>query len=143
MNFRFQILDFRLEQRRVKKQESGFQICNLKSRGGIDRRAVCRHITSSRGRERPFVTTSLELVGDEVGEKVGENSEQCQPRQTISREHPGSAAFPLNRGGCGRGLLGRRNDRGPIFHAKPPKERSWRKYIMRHACLASGGGRTI
>ena len=38
----------------------------------------------------------------------------------------------------------RRDDRGPIFHARNLRtERSWRKYIMRHACPATWPGKTI
>ena len=63
------------------------------------------------------MTTSLELMGDEVGKEVGEDAEQRQPRQAIRREDPRTAALPPDRGCCGtRGLLGSRNDRGPIFH---------------------------
>ncbi len=32
-------------------------------------------------------------------------------------------------------LDNRRDDRGPIFHANLRTERSWRKHVMRHACL--------
>ena len=59
------------------------------------------------------------LVSDEVREKVSENSEQGQTADAVAGEYPGSAAFMMPNGGCaGRGLLGRGNDRGPIFHAK-------------------------
>jgi len=75
-------------------------------------------------------------------EKVGENPEQRQTTDAVASENPCSTAFMLS--GGSRGLLGRRNDRGPIFHAKkPPTERSWRTYVMRHACLATGRRRTI
>jgi hypothetical protein len=56
---------------------------------------------------------------DEVREEVSKNPEQRQTRDTVGRENPRSAAFVFPNGGCGsRGLLRRRNDRGPIFHAK-------------------------
>jgi hypothetical protein len=77
---------------------------------------------------------------NEVREKVGQYSEQCQAGNSVGGENPRSAAFMLPHGSCSsRGLLGvgRGDDRGPIFHAKPPTERSWRKYVMRHASLAS------
>jgi len=38
--------------------------------------------------------------------------------------------------GGNAGLLGRRYNWGPIFHANDLRtEESWRKYVMRHACL--------
>src|SRR5271166_6203137 len=60
-------------------------------------------------------------MGDEVREKVGQNSEQRQPGNPVGGQNPRSAAFMLaDRSGSSRGLLGiyRRDDRGPIFHAK-------------------------
>ena len=75
-------------------------------------------------------------------EKVGENPEQRQTTDAVASENPCSTAFMLS--GGSRGLLGRRNDRGPIFHAKkPPTERSWRTYVMRHARFASRRSGTI
>jgi hypothetical protein len=55
-------------------------------------------------------------VGDEVREKVGEYSEQGQTANAVTGKNPRSAAFVMF--GSGRRLLGRRDDRGPIFHAK-------------------------
>ncbi len=56
---------------------------------------------------------------DEVREEVSQNSEQRQTRDTVGCQNPRSAPFMLPDGGGGsRGLLRRRNDRGPIFHAK-------------------------
>jgi hypothetical protein len=60
-------------------------------------------------------------MSDEVREKVGQNSEQRQPGNTVSGKNPRSAAFVLaDSGSCSRGLLGiqRRDNRGPTFHAK-------------------------
>ncbi len=61
------------------------------------------------------------LVRDEVREEVSQNSEQRQTRDAVRRQNPRSTAFmfPDGRGGR-RGLVinRRRNDRGPIFHAK-------------------------
>lgn len=56
-------------------------------------------------------------MSDEVREEVGEHSEQRETADAVTSEHPGSAAFVWACGGS-RGLLRRRNDRGPIFHAK-------------------------
>jgi hypothetical protein len=60
-------------------------------------------------------------MSDEVREKVGKNSEQRQSTDPISRQNPRSAAFMFpNVGSRRRGLfINSRNDRGPIFHAKP------------------------
>ena len=61
------------------------------------------------------------LMRDEVREKVGQNSEQRQSGNAVCGQNPRSAAFMLPDGGSSsRGLLGirRRDDRGPIFHAK-------------------------
>jgi hypothetical protein len=56
---------------------------------------------------------------DEVREEVRQNSEQRQTRDAVGRQNPCSAAFMLPDGtGGSRGLLRRRDDRGPIFHAK-------------------------
>jgi hypothetical protein len=74
------------------------------------------HIKIFRGRARPFVTKRPGLVGDEVREKVGEYSEQGQTANAVTGKNPRSAAFVMF--GSGRRLLGRRDDRGPIFHAK-------------------------
>ena len=59
------------------------------------------------------------LMRDEVREEVSQNSEQRETRNTVGCQNPRSAAFmlPDGRGGS-RGLLRRRDDRGPIFHAK-------------------------
>ena len=62
------------------------------------------------------------LVSDEVREEVGEYSEQRKTADAVAGEHPGSAAFVRMCGGC-RGLLGRVNDRGPIFHAKTSRRK--------------------
>jgi hypothetical protein len=60
-------------------------------------------------------------MSDEVREKVGKNSEQRQPADAISRQNPSSAAFMLANSSSRRGrlIINSRNDRGPIFHAKP------------------------
>jgi hypothetical protein len=60
-------------------------------------------------------------MSDEVREKVGKNSEQRQSTDAISRQNPRSAAFMLPNGGSRRRglIINSRNDRGPIFHAKP------------------------
>jgi len=82
---------------------------------------------------------------DELRKKVGENAKQRQANDAVAGENPRSSAFMLPDAG-GRGLfrIRRWDDRGPIFHAKNlPTERSWRKYVMRHACLASRRSRTI
>ena len=56
---------------------------------------------------------------DEVREKVGQNPEQGQARDAVGCKNPRSPAFTLPDGGSrSRGLFLRRNDRGPIFHAK-------------------------
>jgi hypothetical protein len=57
---------------------------------------------------------------DEVREEVGENPKQRQTTDTIGGENPGAAAFMLL--GGSRGLRSRRNDTGPIFHAKEPPD---------------------
>ena len=43
-------------------------------------------------------------------------------------------------GSGSRGLLSRRDDRGPIFHAKPPDGKIVAQHVMRHACLALRAG---
>jgi hypothetical protein len=76
---------------------------------------------------------------DEVREKVSQNAEQSQTANAVAGKNPRSAAFMMMLVSS-RGLLGRRDDRGPIFHAKNLlTERSWRKYIMRHAAPRHGG----
>ncbi len=60
------------------------------------------------------------LMSDEVREEVSQNSEERQTRDAVRCQNPRSTAFmfPDGRGGS-RGLVtSRRNDRGPIFHAK-------------------------
>jgi len=79
---------------------------------------------------------------DEVREEVRQKAEKGQAGNAVGGKYPGAAAFVFAGGG---GLLNCRiDDRGPIFHArKPPRERPWRKNVMRHACPASWPGRTI
>jgi hypothetical protein len=58
---------------------------------------------------------------DEVRKEVSQNSEQRQTADAVAGKNPCSAAFMLPDGGSGgRGLVttGRRDDRGPIFHAR-------------------------
>ena len=101
-----QIFDFRFVSLRSK-------IFNLKSRKAVSDTPLPHPRTRT-----PVHYCILGLVGDEVREKVGENSKQRQPRQTVCREYPCSAAFMLDRGRCGRRLVGGRDNRGPIFHAQ-------------------------
>jgi hypothetical protein len=62
------------------------------------------------------------LVRDEVREEIRENAKQRQTANAVCGQNPGSAAFMMF--GGSRGLLGvgRRDDRGPIFHAKKPPD---------------------
>ena len=78
-------------------------------------------------------------MGDEVREKVGQNPEQRQATNAVAGQNPRSAAFMLPGSGS-RGLLSRRDDRGPIFHAKPPDGKIVAQHVMRHACLALRAG---
>ena len=65
------------------------------------------------------------LMSDEVREEVGQNSEQGQTADAVAGENPGSAAFMMSngRGGCGGLLTTRRDNRGPIFHAKTSRRK--------------------
>jgi len=54
-----------------------------------------------------------------VREKVGQDSEQRESRNAVSRQNPSSAAFMVSGSGSrGRTGISRIDDRGPIFHAK-------------------------
>jgi len=78
-------------------------------------------------------------MSDEVGEKVGQNSEQGQTADAVAGKNPGAAAFMMPNGGCGRWrlLTTRRDNRGPIFHAKnlPRKDRGARTLCVTPAPL--------
>jgi hypothetical protein len=80
------------------------------------------HFHPAHGRGRPFVTAGHLLVSDKIGKEVCQDSEKSQPRDTVSRENPRPAALPMPAtGSLGKRRLGnRRDNRGPIFHAKPP-----------------------
>ena len=81
------------------------------------------------------------LVRDEIRQEVGENSEQRQAANAVDGEHPGSTAFVFDRRGCSVGLLVRRDDRGPIFHARTSRRKDrgaqcW--YASRPPRIAAG-----
>ena len=81
---------------------------------------------SFRRRARPLVTARHFLVSDEVREEICQNAEKSQPRDTVGGKNPGAAAGKVFAGRRLRERLlrsRRGNNRGPIFHAKPPNGR--------------------
>jgi hypothetical protein len=57
---------------------------------------------------------------EELGDEVGENPEECEAGNTVTGQYPGATTFIML---AGRLLRNRGDDRGPIFHAKPPKRK--------------------
>jgi len=77
------------------------------------------HPADAHARSPTYSPVRAGLMRDEVRKKIRQHSEQRESGNAVSRENPSSAAFMVP-GGRRRGRTGisRRNDWGPIFHAK-------------------------
>lgn len=105
---------FRLQISDLKTWANRFSICDHKSK-------ICNWLVTLHRlpRARTLVRDCRAgLAGDEVREEVSDHSEQRQAGNAIGGENPGAAAFVLCGGGLGLRSWNRRDDRGPIFHAK-------------------------